>query len=57
MCHSHSYFSFIIHHNHNIVNTDNDDDIPVPEITQLDYVNLTTHSDTFGKLFDVDNSL
>lgn len=48
MCHSHSYFSFIIHHNHNIVNIDNDDDIPVPEIAQLDYVNLTTHSDTFG---------
>lgn len=24
------------------------DGIPVPEITQLDYVNLTTHSDAFG---------
>ena len=25
-----------------------DDGIPVPEITSLDYVNLTTHADTFG---------
>jgi len=25
-----------------------DDDIPTPENTDLDYVNLTTHSDTFG---------
>lgn len=25
-----------------------DDDIPVPEFTQLDYVNLTSHTDAFG---------
>ena len=25
-----------------------DDDIPIPEITTLDYVNLTSHTDAFG---------
>mmetsp|Transcript_28607 Transcript_28607/g.58138 ORF Transcript_28607/g.58138 Transcript_28607/m.58138 type:complete len:179 (+) Transcript_28607:404-940(+) len=25
-----------------------DDGIPIPEVTDLDYVNLTTHADTFG---------
>jgi len=24
------------------------DDIPIPEITALDYVNLTSHTDAFG---------
>jgi len=27
---------------------DVDDGIPIPEVTQLDYVNLTSHSDAFG---------
>ena len=32
----------------NLLISDEDDDIPVPEITNLDFVNLTTHSDAFG---------
>jgi len=27
---------------------DADDGIPIPENTPLDYINLTTHSDSFG---------
>eukprot|EP01083_Nonionella_stella_P260092 887293_1 len=27
---------------------DDDDGIPIPETSSLDYVNLTTHTDTFG---------
>ena len=46
-------FSFVlnIHDTHDTVSSDeeaDDDGIPEPQITDVDYVPLTTHSDAFG---------